>query len=191
MREHLNQILELLNTGEKRSREIYDAVDVSEGTARKYLKVLLAEKKIVNPQKGIYDLHEDFRPLTPLENRKIIKDLVYFQRDTLHIYRKDLNVLLAQPDPDPEEKQRLLDCIKTLSLSIDRLMKRWNLLTQGYDASTHQAQADVKKKTADREKQDQANVPLEDQIQEVAHFHSDLKTLWDDLPEPEKKAKTV
>ena len=191
MRKHLNHILELLNSGEKRSREIYEAVDVSVDTARKYLKILMAEKKVVSQAKGLYDLHEDYRPLTPLENRKIIKDLIYFQRDTLSIYREDLNALLKQPDPDRKEKQRLLDCIKTLAISIDRLMKRWNLLTQGYDASTHQAQADVKKKTADREKQDQANIPLEDQLQEVGHFHSELKEFWDKLPASEQKAKTV
>ncbi|RKU10803.1 hypothetical protein C6503_19145 [Candidatus Poribacteria bacterium] len=191
MREHLNHILELLNSGEKRSREIFEAVNVSEGTARKYLKILQEENKVVSPQKGLYDLHEDYRPLTPLENRKIVKDLIHFQRDTLIIHRRDLDFLLTQPDPDPDEKQRLLDCIKTLALSIDRLLKRWNLLTQGYDANTRQAVEDAKHKTVEREKQNLENAPPEDQRTEVGHFHSELKVLWDNLPESEKKSKTV
>ena len=191
MREHLNHILELLDSGEKQSKEIFEAVTVSEPTARKYLNLLMEAGKVVRIHQGLYDLHEDYRPLTPLENRKYVKDLIHFQRDLLIIYRRDLNVLLTQPDPDPEEKQRLLECIKALALSIDRLLKRWNLLTQGYDNNTRQAVEDAKKKTAHREKQELENAPLEDQMTEVGHFHSSLKELWDNLPEPEKKSKTV
>jgi len=191
MREHLNRILELLDSGEKKTKEILEAFDISEQTVRKYINILIKDSKIVRVQTGLYDLHEDYRPLTPLENRKIVKDLIHFQRDTLIIHRRDLDILLAQEDPDVEEKQRLLDCIKTLALSIDRLLKRWNLLTQGYDANTRQAVEDAKQKTTQREKQNLENAPPEDQRTEVGHFHSELKVLWDNLPESEKKSKTV
>ena len=191
MREHLNRILELLDSGEKKTKEICDILDIPDKRGRTYLNILIEEKKIVSLKSGLYDLHEDYRLLTPLENRKIVKDLIHFQRDLFRIHRKDLNILLAQSDPNPAEKQRLLDCMKTLALSIDRLLKRWNLLTQGYDANARQAQEDAKRKTVDQEKRDQANAPLEDQMTEVGHFHSSLKEVWDNLPGTEKKAKTV
>ena len=191
MHKQLNKILEILNSGERSMEEIRENLGVSINTARKYVNLLIAEEKVVSARKGKYDLHEDYRPLTPLENRKIIKDLILFQRDTLSIYRKRLNILLGQENPDPDETQMLLDCIKTLALTIDRLLKRWNVLTQGYDSNTQQASEDAKHKTVEREKQDLENAPPEDQLIEVGHFHSELKTLWDALPEAEKTSKTV
>lgn len=191
MHKQLNKILEILNSGERSMKEIRENLGVSINTARKYVNLLIEEEKVVSAGKGKYDLHEDYKPLTPLENGKIIKDLILFQRDTLSIYRKHLNILLGQENPDPDETQRLLDCIKTLALSIDRLLKRWNVLTQGYDSNTQQASEDAKRKADVREKQDLENAPLEDQVTEVGHYHSALKALWDTLPDSEKNSKTV
>ena len=191
MGEDLNRILEVLDAGEQHISVIAEQLETPMSTVRTRLNTLIDAKKAVRVKPGIYDLHEDYKPLTPLENRKIVKDLIHFQRDTLIIHRRDLDFLLTQPDPDPDEKQRLLDCIKTLALSIDRLLKRWNLLTQGYDANTRQAVEDAKQKTTQREKQNLENAPPEDQRTEVGHFHSELKVLWDNLPESEKKSKTV
>ena len=191
MRKQLDEILDILDSGETHIDEILGKIGVSKNTARKYLNLLIDEKKVIRVKSGLYDLHEDYRPLTPLENRKIIKDLILFQKDILRIYRKDLNILLEQKNPDPNETQRLLDCIRVLSTSIDKLMKRWNLLTQGYDTNARQAQEDAKKKTVEREKREHAEAPLSEQIQEVGHYHPDVKEVWDTLPEQEKKDKTV
>ena len=184
MREHLDQILELLDSGEKKTKEIFKAINVSEQTAQKYINKLIKEKKVVRVQKGLYDLHEDYRPLTYLENRKIVKDLIHFQRDLLNVCNKDLKALLNQPEPNAEEKQRLLDCAKTLSLSIDRLLKRWNLLTQGYDASTHQAHEDAKQKTENRKNQELENTPPEKRLRTIREYNESMRDILEKMPPP-------
>ena len=191
MSELMNQILEFLESGEKKTAQIAEALEISVHSVRRFLKILVDAEKVESISRGVYDLHEDYKPLSPLENRKIVKDLILFQKDLLAIYRQDLNQLLQRPTPDPEEKRRLLECIKVLSLSIDRLLKRWNLMRQGYDANTRQAVEDAKKKTAAQEKADQKNAPPEDRVVEVGHFHPDMEELWNILPEPEKKERTA
>lgn len=191
MHERMNQILELLESGEKKTAHIAEALEISVYSVRKFLKILVDAEKVQDISRGVYDLHEDYKPLSPLENRKIVKDLILFQKDLLAIYRKDLNHLLQQPVPDNDEKRRLLECLKVLSVSIDRLLKRWNLMCQGYDANTRQAVEDAKKKTAAQEKADQKNAPPEDRVVEVGHFHPDMEELWNILPEPEKKERTA
>ena len=192
MRKQLNTILEILNSGETHIDDILKHLDVSVITARKYLNSLIAEKKVVRVgSKGIYDLHEDYRPLTPIEHRKIIKDLILFQKDTLRIYRRDLNILLKQEAPDPGETQRMLDCIRVLSTSIDRLMKRWNLQVQGYDTNTRQAVEDAKEKTSEREKQALEDLPPEEQLEVVGDYDVEMRKLLEALPEPIEKKGTV
>lgn len=191
MRERLNRILELLDSGEKTIKEISEALEVSDQTTRKSLNILRKDSKVVCVQRGLYDLHEDYRPLTLFENRKHVKDLIHFQRDTLVIHRRDLDILLAQSDPNPEEKQRLLDCIKTLALSIDRLLKRWNLLVQGYDSNTKQASEDAKQKTAQREKQAMEHLPPEKQLEVVGDYDVEMRGILESLPEPVQKELTV
>ena len=187
----MNQILELLESGEKKTAQIAEALEISVHSVRRFLKILVDAEKVESISRGVYDLHEDYKPLSPLENRKIVKDLILFQKDLLAIYRQDLNHLLQGSTPDNDEKRRLLECIKVLSLSIDRLLKRWNLMRQGYDANTRQAVEDAKKKTAAQEKADQKNAPPEDRVVEVGHFHPDMEELWNILPEPEKKKRTA
>ena len=191
MHKQLNEILEILDSGERSIKEIRENLGVSINTARKYVNLLIKEKKVVRAGKGRYDLHEDYKPLTPLENRKIIKDLILFQRDTLFIYRKYLNILLGKENPDPDEIQRLLNCIKTLALSIDRLLKRWNVLTQGYDSNTQQASEDAKQKTSDREKQEMEHLPPEEQLEVVGDYDVEMRELLESLPEPVQKKVTV
>ena len=191
MHKQLNEILEILDSGERSIKEIRENLGVSINTARKYVNLLIKEKKVVRAGRGRYDLHEDYKPLTSLENRKIIKDLILFQRDTLFIYRKYLNILLGKENPDPDEIQRLLDCIKTLALSIDRLLKRWNVLTQGYDSNTQQASEDAKQKTSDREKQEMEHLPPEEQLEVVGDYDVEMRELLESLPEPIQKKVTV
>ena len=191
MHKQLNEILEILDSGERSIKEIRENLGVSINTARKYVNLLIKEKKVVRAGKGRYDLHEDYKPLTPLENRKIIKDLILFQRDTLFIYRKYLNILLGKENPDPDEIQRLLNCIKTLALSIDRLLKRWNVLTQGYDSNMQQASEDAKQKTSDREKQEMEHLPPEEQLEVVGDYDVEMRELLESLPEPVQKKVTV
>lgn len=191
IQKQLNKILEILDLGDRSMKEIREHLGVSINTARKYVNLLIKEKKVVRAGSGRYDLHENYKPLTPLENRKIIKDLILFQRDTLSIYRKRLNILLDQEPPDPGETQKLLDCIRTLALSIDRLLKRWNVLTQGYDSNTQQASEDAKQKTSDREKQELEHLPPEDQLEVVGDYDVEMRVLLESLPEQIEKKATV
>ena len=100
MSELMNQILEFLESGEKKTTQIAEALEISVHSVRRFLKILVDAEKVESISRGVYDLHEDYKPLSPLENRKIVKDLILFQKDLLAIYRQDLNHLLQRPTPD-------------------------------------------------------------------------------------------
>lgn len=192
MRKRLNDILEILDSGETHIDTICEHLGLSVSTVRRCLITLIADEKVVSVRgKGMYDLHKNYRPLTPIEQRKIVKDLILLQKDTLTIYRRELNKLLDQEEPDPAETQRILDCIRILSTAIDKLMKRWNLLVQGYDTNTRQAVEDAKEKTSEKEKKAREALPPEDQLEVVGDYDVEMQKLLDKLPEPIPKEATV
>lgn len=195
MHELRNQILELLETGEQKTAHIVNLLGITAYTARKHLNFLIEAGKVEEVTHGVYDLHENYKPLSPLETRKIVKDLILFQSELLTLYREDLKRLLQQPEtPDKnntDEKHRLLECIKVLSLSIDRLLKRWNLMHQGYDANTRQAHEDAKQKTADREQQALKNAPPEAQLKVVQEYDESMREILENMPHAAQQKNSV
>ena len=90
------------------------------------------------------------------------------------------------------EKQLLfIENFKWLTMIGDKLMKRWSLEHVGYDSNSRQAQEDAKAKAQAREKAALEDAPLEDTVQVVGHYHTDLKELWDAMPESEKEKRKV
>ena len=177
IRSEHSDILDFLWEGQKSTKEIANHLSVHESTARTYLVPLRSQGKIAVVKKGTYRLGDELAPWTERKNEKIIDSL-------MKLYEKVLKQHLQQEDISQND-------LKGLILMADRLMKRWYLVHRGYDTNTRQAVEDAKHKTVEREKQDLENAPPEDQRTEVGHFHSELKVLWDNLPESEKKSKTV
>ena len=173
---HLD-ILDFLWEGEKSTKEIAHYLSVHESTARKHTAILRERRKIIETKRGHYRLCEELAPWTELKNQKIIDAL-------MKMYAKFLERHLQKEDISQND-------LKGLILMADRLMKRWYLVHRGYDINTKQAHEDAKQKTAEKQQKKLKNAPLEEQVTKVGHFHESLKTLWDDLPEAEKKKRTV
>ena len=161
-------ILDFLWEGPKTTKEIAKHLALHESSARKHLKPLRVQGKIVAIHQGYYRLSEELAPWTELKNQKIIDSL-------MKVYAKSLEQHLQKEDVS-------LDDLKDLILMVDRLMKRWYLVHRGYDANTRQAQEDAKKKTADREKATLETSPPEDQIVVVREYHESVRKILKGLP---------
>ena len=170
-------ILDFLWEGPKTTKEIAKHLALHESSARKHLKPLRVQGKIVAIHQGYYRLSEELAPWTELKNQKIIDSL-------MKVYAKSLEQHLQKEDVS-------LDDLKDLILMVDRLMKRWYLVHRGYDANTRQAQEDAKKKTVDREKQALENAPLEDRVVVVREYNESMRDILENLPEPIQKKNKV
>ncbi len=192
-------IMECLSSGEKRNHEIYEAVEGSVSSIKKRLSVLTKYKKISKKGRGRYALLEppievQDAPAAPKNSRGESENTETINK-MLNLYDKLLDTVSVSIEGEDwkgiVEKIETIKSLRWLGATVDQLMKRWYLVHRGYDTNTRQAVEDAKHKTVEREKQDLENAPPADQRTEVGHFHSDLKTVWDALPESEKKSKTV
>lgn len=202
------RILEVLADGEKKRSAIIKATGDKAGTVKKALSEMKRDGEVKVGPPGWYRL--SFEPEVPIETGKTPErapaDTEFSRGEAenmetiskmLDAYDLVLNDIVSSlrgelaTKASIEEKIDLIKSLRWVAATIDQLMKRWYLVHRGYDANTRQAVEDAKHKTVEREKQDLENAPPEDQRTEVAHFHSDVKELWDNLPESEKKSKTV
>ena len=194
-------ILKCLEDGKKTTAEIKNTVSGGDRTIDTCLSELKKEGKIARRKQGIYVLPESTVavPDTPaaVENSRGETENIETINNVLNAYDVVLEDITAtlpselKKKASIEDKVDLIKSLRWVAATIDQLMKRWYLVHRGYDTNTRQAVEDAKHKTVEREKQDLENAPPEDQRTEVGHFHSELKVLWDNLPESEKKSKTV
>ena len=191
-------ILELLaEHGEMHTNDIIATMPDEVHTLKKRLYLLKKDGQIDMPAKSLY-------VLTPTSRKKFINDRLKRISKMLRVPEhnqvtvdKLMNIYDRVLDNyetwihenvddkiDYEKQQFFLEHLRWLTAIADKLLKRWSIEYQGYDTNTRQAQEDAKLKTAEKEKAALAEAPLEEQLQIVGHFHSDMKVLWEDLPEP-------
>lgn len=187
------QILKLLEDGEKKTGEILNAISGSKWEIRKNLDILSGQETVIKVKRGLYKLNPDIvKPVIRLEkqNEATINRLLNLYDEVLVKYSGLIKGVLDSEE-SLGDKATLLNNFKALSSMADPLMKRWYLVHRGYDSNTRQAQEDAKAKTVARDKQAHANAPFEDTIVEVGHYHGDVKELWDNLPKTEQEQRTV
>lgn len=83
---------------------------------------------------------------------------------------------------DFEKRFTFLENFKTLTLIVDRLMKRWALVHVGYENNPQLAKEDAQAKTRAAEEERLKNAPIEDKIQIVASFDPIAKEFIDAIP---------
>ena len=200
------KILKLLeNHGEMHSDEIIaNLPEVNESTLKGRLQKLKKRGKIVMPEKGLYvlistsaqtrpddELKQISKALRSVDaNKKTIDRLMNIYDGVLDNYETWVRDNVGS-GTDFEKQLLFMENFKGLTAIGDKLMKRWSLEHVGYDTNTRQAQEDAKAKTEERQKEALKGAPLKDTVNEVGHFHTDLKELWDNLPESEKEKYTV
>lgn len=194
-------ILESLESDPQTTEHLAQLLSYSTRTVNKKLNALIAVGKVKKVKNGLYALCEVPEPppeVSPvlthvredIDNQETINRMLNCYDLVLDDIAGTLKTELASK-ASIEEKIDLIKSLRWVGATIDQLMKRWYLVHRGYDTNTRQAQEDAKLKTVEREKADQKNAPPEDRVVEVGHFHPDMQELWDILPEPEKKKRTV
>ena len=207
---HRKKIVDLLSSnGEMHSSEIFASLsEVNKETTKKELAKLKTDGEVVTPGgRSWYRLPIDTststqtRPDEKLKqisselraadaNQKTIDRLMNIYDGVLDRYETWVRDNVDS-DTDFENQLLFMENFKWLTAIGDKLMKRWSLEHVGYDTNTRQAQEDAKAKTEERQKEVLKDATLEDTVNEVGHFHTDLKELWDNLPEKEKEKYTV
>ena len=192
------RILDFLenNPGRHRTGEIAAAIGTTVNATSPVLTGLANNREIRKIKQGIYTAIDTGNPFQQILNKNISElREAEANADTINVLMNTYDVMLAayqswvikniNENMDFEKQLLCLENLKWLTMIADRLMKRWALVHVGYDTNTRQAQEDAKLKTAEKEQAALAAAPLEDQLQVVGHFHTDMKVLWDELPEPE------
>lgn len=180
--------------------------DVKKSTRDYHIKQLTNRGEIERVQNGIYknvasvDLQKKFREVrkkfssaerSAENNEETINALLNTYDEVLAIFQNWVLENIASQKIDFEKQLLFIENFKWITAIGDKLMKRWSLEHVGYDTNTRQAQEDAKAKTAEREKAALKDAPLEDKVHIVGHFHTDLKQLWDDMPESEREKQKV
>ena len=203
-------ILELLEkNGEMHSSDIFASLpDYKQSTIKYWLGKLKKDDKVATRDRSYYSipttastvstqtsLNDDLNEISdalrsPGANKNTIDKLMNLYDDHVERYTewfaKNINSNI-----DFEKQLLFMENFKWLTMIGDKLMKRWSLEHVGYDSNSRQAQEDAKAKTQAREKAALKDAPLEDTVQVVGHYHTDLKELWDAMPESEKEKRKV
>lgn len=201
--EHILKLLE--KNGEMHTREILATMPDKKRNLKTRLSKLKSKGKIEMPTRSRYVLasnasaetHTDdtLKPISDAlraadANKETIDRLLNIYDTYLHNYESWVKKNIG-PDIDFEKQLLCIENFKWLTMIGDKLMKRWSLEHVGYDTNTRLAQEDAKAKTAEREKAALEDAPLEETVQIVGHYHTDLKELWDAMPPSEKEKQKV
>ena len=186
-------ILDLLKDGKKTTTEIVAINPEKERTIKRRLGILKRQGKIEMPKRSLYQLATaDTSQDSAISQKKIVSrrtaneetidKLLNLYDLHLGVYERLLKAYLESSDADFDQYLACLTAFKSLTLIIDKLMKRWSLVHVGYDTNTRQAQEDAKAKTEERQKEALKNAPLEDKIVIVGSYDPAAKELIDCIP---------
>ena len=128
------------------------------------------------------------RPTTPeiekrteAKNKRTINRLLNLYDMVLAEYTK-LVGKLAETE-DEKKRAAILNELKVIFSTVDPLMKRWYLVHRGYDSNARIEEAIFKVKLEKAEQAViEAELPIEEQIIEVAHWNPIMQELMMSLP---------
>ena len=183
--EGIAAIFDVLEAGEQRTAAIADAIGRSERSVRRHLKALIAEDKVSKVKKGVYRLHRSVK-WTETDNQVLINTLLGIYTALIDACKGDIKDIFASQEISTTEKMRHVKTFNTCVATIDRLMKRWSLVHQGWDANPGLAKADAAAKTAHTEKVNLASAPLGAFFRVVGSYHSSMRELMENMPPPLK-----
>ena len=180
------EIFHLLEAGEQPTGAMASAMGRSERSVRRALKALISEGKVSRVKKGVYRLSRSVK-WTPADNEVLINAVLAVYTALIDACKADVKAIFGNP-PGISDTEKLR-CVKTFNAcvaTLDRLMKRWSLVHQGWQTNPRLAKADAEAKAHHAEKVDVASAPLEAFFQVVGHYHRDMRELMENLPPPLK-----
>ena len=123
---------------------------------------------------------------TEAKNKRTMNRLMNLYDMALEEYSEIIKKLAETEDL--KERAAILSDFKTLVSMIDPLMKRWYLVHRGYDSNARIEEAKVKAELAAAEQKAlEAELPIEAQIVEVAHWNPAMQELMTSLPKADNQ----
>ena len=121
---------------------------------------------------------------TEAKNKRTINRLLNLYDMKLLAYSEKIQKAAQQQDDDNNAKADadILTEFKALVSIVEPLIKRWNIVHQGYDTNARIAEADAKVMLEKVEKKARESASPEDNMIQVAHYHPETGRLMAELP---------
>lgn len=123
---------------------------------------------------------------TSENNKETINELLAVYTALVDACKGDVKEIFGSQKISDTEK---LQCVKAFNgcvATLDRLMKRWSLVHQGWHTNPRLAKADAEAKTHHTEKVDLEGAPLETFFHVVSHYAPSMKEVLRKMPKPLK-----
>ena len=183
--ESVAAIFDVLEAGEQRTAAIAGAIGRSERSVRRDLAEMRSDGKVTLVKKGVYRLHRSVL-WTEADNEVLINELLAVYTVLIDTCKTDVKEIFDSRELSDTEKLR---CVKTFNgcvATLDRLMKRWSLVHQGWHTNPRLAKADAEAKAAHAEKVDLEGAPLEAFFRISIHFAASMKEMCLNMPMAQK-----
>ena len=180
-------VFNVLAAGEQKTSAIADVIGRSDRSVRRVLGKMMADGKVSLVKKGVYRLSRSVK-WTETDNEILINEVLVVYTALIDACKVDVKEIFASQEISDTEKIR---CVKTFNAcvaTIDRLMKRWSLVHLGWHTNTRLAKVDAEAKTVHAEKVNLEGAPLAAFFTVAAHYHRDMREIWENLPSPIKPA---
>ena len=176
-------ILDVLDVGEQKTAAIAAVIGRSERSVRRDLKALLSEGKVSLVKKGVYRLHRSVK-WTEADNRMLISEVLAVYTALVGACKADVKEIFGNSgELSDAEKFRCVKAFNGCVATIDRLMKRWSLVYQGWSTNPRLAKADAEAEASEAERVDLQNAPIEAFFRVSTHYHPDMKAILFNMPE--------
>ncbi|RKU22879.1 hypothetical protein C6503_03700 [Candidatus Poribacteria bacterium] len=178
-------IFDVLESGEQRTAAIAGAIGRSERSVRRDLAEMRSDGRVSVVKKGVYRLHRSVL-WTEADNEVLINELLAVYTALIDACKGEVREIFGSREISDTEKFRCVKAFNGCVAMIDRLMKRWSLVHQGWHTNPRLAKADAEAKTHHTEKVDLEGAPLEAFFRVSIHFAASMKEICFNMPEPLK-----
>ena len=179
------EIFDQLETGEQTTAAIATSSGRSERSVRRILAEMRSDGKVNLVKKGVYRLSRSVK-WTEADNQTLINEVLAVYTALIDACKADVKEIFASQEISDTEKIGRVKAFNVCVATIDRLMKRWSLVHLGWNTNTGLAKVDAEAKTAHAEKVNLEDAPLAAFFTIVAHYHPDMREIWENLPPPLK-----
>ena len=190
---HLNELFASKSDVKKPTRDYHVKQLVNRGDIERVQNGIYRKPTSANPQTQFRQTRKKFSSdaRSAEDNEQTINKLLNTYDEVLALFQTWVLTHIVSQEIDFAQQLLFIENFKWLTAIGDKLMKRWAIEHQGYDTNSRQAQEDAKAKTEERQKAALQEAPLEESVQVVGHYHTDLKELWDQMPESEQEKRKV
>lgn len=180
----VGEVFNALEAGEQTTAAIAGAIGRSQRSVRRYLAELVSDGKVSVVKRGVYRLSRSVK-WTQADNEMLINEVLAVYTALIDACKADVKKIFTDEDISNTEKIRCVKSFNACVAMIDRLMKRWALVHQGWHTNPRLAKADVDAKIHHAEKVDWLSAPLASFFLVAGGYDSRARELIFMIPSPD------